>query len=126
MTWTAALVEPPSAICTAAALRNAPRVRIRCGVRSSRIICTIRSPQAAAIRGCAESTAGMLVLPGSASPSASTIDVIVLAVPIVLQVPGERVIRASSSRHSSSGRRPAWYSPQNISVCVPAPTIRPR
>ncbi len=50
----------------------------------------------------------MLVLPGSARPSASTIEVIVLAVPIVLHVPGERVMRASRLTHSSSPMRPAW------------------
>ena len=95
---------------------------MRCGVRSSLIIATMRVPQSAAMRGCAESIAGMLVLPGRAMPSASAIAVIVLAVPIVLQVPGLRVIRDSSRTHSSGAILPAWYSSQNIRVCVPAPT----
>ena len=47
-----------------------------------------------------------------------------LAVPIVLQVPGLRVMCASSSIHSASLTLPAWYSSQNMRVCVPAPTLR--
>jgi hypothetical protein len=58
----------------------------------------------------------MAVAPGNASPSASTIEVIVLAVPIVLQVPGLRVMCASSFTHSASLTRPAWYSSQNSRV----------
>jgi len=46
----------------------------------------------------------------------------VLAVPITLQVPGSRVMWDSSVTHSSSQMRPAWYSSQNMRVCVPAPT----
>ena len=70
------------------------------------------------------SIAGMAVEPGSARPSASTIEVIVLAVPIVLHVPGLRVMCASSSIHSASLTLPAWYSSQNRRVWVPAPTLR--
>ncbi len=51
-------------------------------------------------------------------------DVIVLAVPIVLQVPGLRVMCASSLIHSAALTCPAWYSSQNIRVWVPAPTLR--
>jgi hypothetical protein len=97
---------------------------MRDGVRSSQIICTIRSPQSAAMRACAESIAGMAVEPGNARPSASTMAVIVLAVPMVLQVPGDRVIFASSAIHSASPIAPAWRSSQNMRVCVPAPTAR--
>ena len=51
--------------------------------------------------------AGIAVEPGSARPIASTIEVIVLAVPITLQVPGERVIFASRPIHSRSSILPA-------------------
>ena len=125
MMCTAALVEPPRAICTTAALRKAPRVRMRFGVKSSQIMATMRSPQSAAMRGWAASMAGMLVLPGRAMPSASAMAVMVLAVPMVLQVPGLRVMRASSCTHSSAPILPACKSSQNSRVCVPAPTVRP-
>ena len=85
---------------------------------------TMRSPQSVAMRGWAESIAGIELLPGSARPRASTIAVIVLAVPMVLQVPGERVIRVSSAFHWSESILPAWYSSQNTRVWVPAPTWR--
>jgi hypothetical protein len=84
----------------------------------------MRSPQVVAMRTWPASIAGIEVLPGSARPRASTMAVIVLAVPIVLQVPGERVILASSCTHSVSLTRPAWYSSQNMRVCVPAPMLR--
>jgi len=76
-------------------------------VRSSHTICTMRSPQVVAMRVWPASIAGIEVLAGSASPRASTIAVIVLAVPIVLQVPGLRVMWASSAIHSASPTRPA-------------------
>ena len=50
---------------------------------------------------------GMLVAPGKVKPMASTIDVMVEAVPMVLQVPGERVIFASSLIHSGLAMSPA-------------------
>ncbi len=84
----------------------------------------MRSPQPVAMRAWPLSIAGNPVEPGGARPSASTIEVIVLAVPMVLQVPGLRVIFASSRTHSASLTRPAWYSSQNMRVCVPAPTVR--
>ena len=87
---------------------------------------TARSPQSAAIRGCAESVAGIDDAPGSVNPSASAIDVIVDAVPIVLQVPGLRVIRPSSSIQSCAVMRPSRSSSQYFFVCVPAPVFVPR
>ena len=94
------------------------------GFRSSHTICTMRSPQVVAMRVWPASIAGIAVEPGSARPSASTMDVIVLAVPIVLQVPGLRVMCASSWIHSASLTLPACFSSQNRRVCVPAPTLR--
>src|ERR1017187_9710482 len=53
-----ALVEPPSASTVATVSSNASAVRISPMDRSSQTISTIRLPLAAAIRSCAESTAG--------------------------------------------------------------------
>ena len=47
----------------------------------------MRSPQAEAMRGWPLSAAGIEDAPGSVRPMASTIDVMVDAVPMVLQVP---------------------------------------
>ena len=123
MVCTQALVEPPSAICTAKAFRKAPRVRMRCGVRSSHTISTMRCPQSVAMRVWAESMAGIELAPGSVRPRASTMLVMVEAVPMVLQVPGARVMRPSSDCNSWASMRPAWYSSQNMRVWVPAPTV---
>ena len=57
---------------------------------------------------------------------ASTIDVMVEAVPMVLQVPIERVIRLSRSTQSSCVMLPARNSSQYFLVCVPAPVFWPR
>src|SRR5215472_15062503 len=72
------------------ALSNAAAVRIFSGVKSSHTISTARRPAAAHIRGWLESGAGIDEAPGSASPSASVIAIIVAAVPITMQVPNER------------------------------------
>ena len=82
-----ALVEQPVAMATTVAFWVAALVMILSGVRSSQTISTARRPQAAAMRLCAESGAGIEEAPGSASPYASAIDIIVDAVPIVMQVP---------------------------------------
>ena len=76
------------------------------------------------MRMWAESMAGMLLAPGSARPSASTMAVMVEAVPMVLQVPGALVILDSSAINSELLSLPAWYSSQNMRVCVPAPMLR--
>ena len=57
---------------------------------------------------------------------ASAIEVIVEAVPIVLQVPVVRTPRPSSSTQSAGVMVPARSSSQYFFVCVPAPTLRPR
>src|SRR5215470_7350699 len=68
------------------ALSNAAAVRIFSGVKSSHTISTARRPAAAHIRGWLESGAGIDEAPGSASPSASVIAIIVAAVPIAMIV----------------------------------------
>ncbi len=98
---------------------------IREGRRSSQTISTARLPQAQARRVWPASMAGTLVAPGKVRPMASMMEVIVLAVPMVLQVPGARVIFASSEIHSGWSMSPTTYCSQYFLVCVPAPTVRP-
>ena len=82
---------------------KAARVRMSDGFRSSQTISTIREPASETSRGWPESTAGTEEAPVIVMPMASTIDVMVEAVPIVLQVPVERVMRLSRSIQSSCG-----------------------
>ena len=62
----------------------------------------MRRPDSCAMVRRRESTAGMAAFPDSAIPSASAIDAIVEAVPIVLHDPAERLIDASASKKSSA------------------------
>ena len=82
-----ALVEQPTAMATVMALRNASRVRIAFGVRSSQTISTMRRPDAALMRMWLASAAGIDEAPGSVMPSVSAIAIMVAAVPMVMQVP---------------------------------------
>lgn len=84
---------------------------------------TTRSPLAAAIRWCAVSTAGIEAAPGSVMPSTSAALVMVEAVPMVMQVPGERASPRSSSDIFSSPMRPARLSSQYFHMSVPLPRI---
>ena len=56
---------------------------------------TMRRPVSVAIRAWRESAAGIDAAPGSVKPIASAADVIVDAVPIVMQCPGERAMPCS-------------------------------
>ena len=96
------------------------------GFRSSLTICTIRRPDICAMTRRRESTAGIAAFPDSAMPSASAIEAMVLAVPIVLQVPDDRLIEASASRNSSCVISPAFTASENFHRCVPEPTRSPR
>ncbi len=87
---------------------------------------TIRRPLAAAIRLCAESTAGIDAAPGRVIPSTSAADVIVEAVPIVMQWPGERASPSSISAHSASPSLPARFSSQYFHRSLPLPRVSPR
>ena len=73
-----------------------------------------------------ESTAGIAALPDSAMPSASAMEAMVEAVPMVLQVPDERLIEASASRNSACVISPAFTISENFHRCVPEPTRSPR
>ena len=68
----------------------------------------------------------MAALSGSASPSASTIDAIVDAVPIGLQCPALRVITDSVSRNASSLSVPARTSSLIRHMSVAEPRRRPK
>ena len=80
----------------------ASAVRKSRGFRSSHTISTMRRPVSVAMRPWRESAAGIEAAPGSVKPIASAAEVIVDAVPIVMQWPGERAMPSSISRHCSS------------------------
>ena len=85
--WISALVEPDSAWTTVIALSNACGVRISAGFRSSHTISTIRRPLAVAMRAWLASGAGIEAAAGSVRPRVSATEVIVDAVPMVMQWP---------------------------------------
>ena len=72
------------------------------------------------------STAGIAALPGKARPNASIMQAMVDAVPIVLQLPGDRLIAASDARKSSAFMRPAFTSSLRRNMSVPDPSFSPR
>ena len=92
---------------------------------SSQTISTIRRPLCAPITACRESAAGIDAAPGSVTPSASAALVIVDAVPIVMQWPGERAMPFSISCQSSSVIAPARRSAQYFHVSDPEPSVVP-
>ena len=77
------------------------------------------------MRGCAASAAGIEAAPGSVSPSASAMDVMVEAVPMVMQVPCERAMPASMSFHCWFVMAPASFSAQYFQTSEPEPRILP-
>jgi len=85
--WMMAFVEHPVAMATVTALSMAASVRILSGVRSSHTISTARRPQVADMRWWLASAAGMAEAPGRVIPRASAIEVMVEAVPMVMQWP---------------------------------------
>jgi hypothetical protein len=101
-------------------------VTILDGNRSSQTISTIRRPDSEAMRGWLESGAGIEDEPGSEKPMASITDIMVAAVPMVMQVPCERAIPCSISRQSASVMLPARFSSQYFQVSEPEPSTFPR
>src|SRR6185295_19922258 len=73
-----------------------------------------------------ESTAGIAALVGKPMPSASTIEAIVEAVPIVMQCPAERDMQDSTSTMSDSFIAPVLSISVNFQTCVPDPMSSPR
>ncbi len=124
--WMIAFVDPPRAIVATTAFSKASVVRISRGVRSSKTISTILRPAAAAIREWAESAAGIDEAPGSVMPRASAAAAMVEAVPIVMQVPKERAMPSSISRHAHSSSAPARRSAQYFHTSLPLPRVWPR
>ncbi len=125
MRWIAALVEPPQASTQVTALSNEEGVRRFFGVASSHTISTARFPVAVAIFAWWESAAGIDAEPGSARPSASAAEVMVDAVPIVMQWPGERAMPSSISSQSFSVIVPARSSAQYLRESLPEPSTCP-
>ena len=74
------------------------------------------------MRVCAECTAGIVAAPGRVIPRVSVMAAIVEAVPIVIQVPGERAMPSSSCRQTQASRQPACRSAQYFQTSVPLPS----
>ena len=121
-----ALVEQPSAIATVMPFRKASRVWTTEGRRSSCTISTMRRPHCVAMRWWLASTAGMEAEPGSAIPIASAMEVIVLAVPMVMQVPALRAMPPMMDCHCGSVMVPARRSSQYLKASEPEPSVWPR
>ena len=124
--WMSAFVDPPADITTRIALSKASAVSTSRGRWSSSTISTMRRPLAVASREWFESTAGIEAAPASDSPSASVAIAIVEAVPIVMQVPGERAMPSSTSRQAQSSIVPARSSAQYFQASLPLPRTPPR
>ena len=78
------------------------------------------------MRGWAASAAGIEDAPASVTPSASAAAVMVDAVPIVMQWPGERAMRSSTSSRSASESVPARRSSHSRQTSEPLPSACPR
>ena len=126
MRWMTALVEPPIAALTRIAFSKALRVSTFERFIFSRTISTARRPASRASTLRRASTAGMAALPGMPTPSASTIEAIVEAVPIVMQCPCERCMHDSASWNSSCVILPARRSSDIDHTLVPEPMSVPR
>ncbi len=120
-----ALVEQPIAMATTIAFSNEARLRIRAGVRSSQTMSTMRRPHSADIRAWPMSAAGIDEAPGSDMPIASAIAVMVLAVPMVMQVPWLRAMPPSTPIHSVFVSLPARRSSQYFQASEPEPSTLP-
>ena len=86
----------------------------------------MRLPVSVAICAWRESAAGIDAAPGSVKPSASAALVIVEAVPIVMQWPGERAMPSSISLQSCSVMLPARSSAQYFQASLPRAERRRR
>src|SRR3954451_18072797 len=64
--------------------------------------------------------------PGRDRPNASTAEVMVEAVPMVMQWPGDEAIRSSAEDQSSSLIVPARSSSQSFHTSDPEPSVGPR
>src|SRR6266550_8587296 len=119
------LVEPDKERTVVMALSNDLAVIKSDVFWSSHTISTIRFPVRDDCCAWRESTAGIDAKPGNVKPSASAALVMVDAVPIVMQCPGERAIPVSIPFHSFSLILPARKSAQYFQVSVPLPSVTP-
>ncbi|MCY1249913.1 hypothetical protein D3C81_1607880 [compost metagenome] len=86
---------------------------------------TMRRPASAHMRIWLASAAGIDEAPGSVMPMASAMAVIVLAVPMVMQVPWLRAMPASIPVHCASVILPARRSSQYFHASEPEPSTLP-
>src|ERR1043166_3301329 len=120
-----AFVDPPIAMSAVIAFSKDCADRMSLGFKSSQTISTMRRPHEVALREWLASTAGIDDAPGRVMPSTSAIEVIVDAVPIVMQWPGERAMPSSISDHSQSLILPARFSSQYFQTSLPLPNTCP-
>src|SRR4029078_12639305 len=117
--------EPLIATPVMIAWRNAAWVMMSESLTSPQTISTTCRPLCAPITACRESAAGIDAAPGSVTPSAWTALVIVDAVPMVMQWPGDRAMPFSISCQSCSVIAPARRSAQYFQVSDPDPSVVP-
>ena len=87
------------------------RVRNLPARSSHRVISTIRVPVRRARRSRRASPANTVAAPGRDRPKASTIQLIVIAVPIMLHMPGLAHASDSISQNAPASMRPEAYAP---------------
>ena len=120
--WITALVEPPADITTRIALSKASHVSTSRGFRSSKhhlddaAAAGRREPRVARVHRRHRGRAGQRHARATRSAIA-----IVEAVPIVMQVPGERAMPSSISRQAQSSIVPARSSAQYFHASLPLP-----
>src|ERR1700692_804041 len=119
--WMTALVEPARASRAVIALSKDEAFKMSLGLRSSQTISTIRRPERFGILGWVEATAGIELAPGREKPRTSATLVMVEAVPMVMQVPGERAIPFSISCQAWRSMLPARRSDQYFMTSEPLP-----
>ena len=120
-----AFVEPPIAVFTRMALRNAARVSTSEGLTSSCTSETARRPVRYAIWPRSRYGAGIAEQPGSDIPSASASAFIVDAVPIVLQWPALGALAHTRSMNSSYSMSPAASCRRPSQITAPDPASSP-
>jgi hypothetical protein len=120
------LVDPPIACNTTIAFRKAAGVITSEGFGAPfTAIAAANWPLASAERSRSACVAGIEAERGSASPIASTMQAIVLAVPITMQVPGVGARRSLMRSIVGASMRPPRYSPHRRRQSVQAPNCSP-
>src|SRR5664279_5516837 len=124
--WIRPLVEPPMACSTTSALRKAAAVITSLGLRPPPAAkATACLPLASALRRRSACVAGMAAERGSARPMTSTMQAMVLAVPMTMQVPGVGARRSLMASISMASMRPPRCSPHRRRQSVQAPSCSP-